>query len=112
LNFLSFEKLNFQRASGKAKVLGTITGVGGAMMLTFLKGVEINILTSHINLLHKKGTRGTQNDDSGSKLLGVFCGFGSCFCFALWLIVQVSLSINYQPLKFFTTYTIETNLFD
>nr|XP_007148454.1 hypothetical protein PHAVU_006G210200g [Phaseolus vulgaris]ESW20448.1 hypothetical protein PHAVU_006G210200g [Phaseolus vulgaris] len=83
-----FEKLNFQRASGKAKVLGTITGVGGAMMLTFLKGVEINIWTSHINLLHKKGTRGTQNDDSGSKVLGVFCGFGSCFCFALWLIVQ------------------------
>ncbi|ESW20449.1 hypothetical protein PHAVU_006G210200 [Phaseolus vulgaris] len=87
-----FEKLNFQRASGKAKVLGTITGVGGAMMLTFLKGVEINIWTSHINLLHKKGTRGTQNDDSGSKVLGVFCGFGSCFCFALWLIVQAQMS--------------------
>ncbi|KAK7331667.1 hypothetical protein VNO80_28404 [Phaseolus coccineus] len=87
-----FEKLNFQRAAGKAKVLGTITGVGGAMMLTFLKGVEINIWTFHINLLHKKGTRGTLNGDYGSKLLGVFCGFGSCFCFALWLIIQAQMS--------------------
>jgi len=87
-------------------VLGTITGVGGVMMLTFLKGVEINIWTFHINLLHKKGTAGTLNGNSGSKLLGVFCGLGSCLCFALWLIIQVSLSINYQPLKFVPTYTI------
>ncbi|XP_047168512.1 WAT1-related protein At1g25270-like isoform X1 [Vigna umbellata] len=87
-----FEKLNFQRAAGKAKVLGTITGVGGAMMLTFLKGVEINIWTSHINLLHKKGTTETLNGDSGSKLLGVFCGLGSCLCFALWLIIQAQMS--------------------
>ncbi|TKY45375.1 WAT1-related protein [Spatholobus suberectus] len=87
-----FEKLNFQRAAGKAKVLGTITGVGGAMMLTFLKGVEINIWTFHINLLHKKGPTGTENGDSGSKLLGIFCGLGSCFCFALWLIIQAQMS--------------------
>ncbi|KAG2396307.1 WAT1-related protein [Vigna angularis] len=79
-------------AAGKAKVLGTITGVVGAMMLTFLKGVEINIWTSHINLLHKKGTTETLNGDSGSKLLGVFCGLGSCLCFALWLIIQAQMS--------------------
>ncbi|WVY95268.1 hypothetical protein V8G54_034356 [Vigna mungo] len=79
-------------AAGKAKVLGTITGVGGAMMLTFLKGVEINIWTSHINLLHEKGTTETLNGDSGSKLLGVFCGLGSCLCFALWLIIQAQMS--------------------
>ncbi|GAU43319.1 hypothetical protein TSUD_390180 [Trifolium subterraneum] len=82
-----FERLNFQTAAGKAKVLGTITGIGGAMMLTFLKGIEINIWTFHINLLHK-GKNGTLNDDSGSKLLGIFFGLGSCFCFALWLIIQ------------------------
>lgn len=71
-------------------MLGTITGIGGAMMLTFLKGVEINIWTFHINLLHK-GKNGTINDDSGSKLLGIFFGLGSCFCFALWLIIQVKI---------------------
>ncbi|KAK7302477.1 hypothetical protein RJT34_13367 [Clitoria ternatea] len=90
-----FEKLNLQTAAGKAKMLGTITGIGGAMMLTFLKGVEINIWTFHINLLHKKGHTGTLNGDSGSKILGIFCGLGSCFCFALWLIIQTKMSKEY-----------------
>ena len=88
-SFLRFERLGLQTAAGKAKVLGTITGIGGAMLLTFLKGVEINIWTFHINLLHKKGHTGTPSGGSGSKLLGIFCGLGSCFCFALWLIIQV-----------------------
>ncbi|KAL2342145.1 hypothetical protein Fmac_010085 [Flemingia macrophylla] len=91
-DFHSLEKLDLRRAPGKAKVLGTITGVGGAMILTFLKGVEINIWTFHINLLHKKGATGTLNGDSGSKLLGIFCGLGSCLCFALWLIIQAQMS--------------------
>ncbi|KAJ1434972.1 EamA domain [Sesbania bispinosa] len=82
-------------SGGKAKVLGTITGISGAMMLTFLKGVEINIWTFHINLLHKKANSGTLNSDSGSKLLGIFCGLGSCFCFALWLIIQAKMSKEY-----------------
>jgi len=86
----SLERLNFQTPAGKAKVLGTLTGIGGAMLLTFLKGVEINLWTFHINLLHK-GNNGTLNDNSGSKLLGIFFGLGSCFCFALWLIIQVKI---------------------
>ncbi|XP_027338079.1 WAT1-related protein At1g25270-like [Abrus precatorius] len=90
-----FEKLNMRTSAGKAKVLGTITGIGGAMMLTFLKGIEINIWTFHINLLHEKGPTGALNGDSGSKLLGVFCGLGSCFCFALWLIIQAKMSKEY-----------------
>lgn len=87
-------------------MLGTLTGIGGAMLLTFLKGVEINIWTFHINLLHKKGHTGTLNGDSGSKLLGIFCGLGSCFCFALWLIIQViSLSTFFlcNELKYLDT---------
>lgn len=90
-----FERLNLRTAAGKAKVLGTLTGIGGAMLLTFLKGVEINIWTFHINLLHKKGHTGTLNGDSSSKLLGIFCGLGSCFCFALWLIIQAKISKEY-----------------
>ncbi|CAI8591481.1 unnamed protein product [Vicia faba] len=32
-----FERLNLRGAAGKAKVLGTLAGIGGAMMLIFLK---------------------------------------------------------------------------
>jgi len=80
--------LNLQTAAGKAKVLGTITCIGGAMLLTFLKGVEINIWTFHINLLHK-GKSGTIHVHSGSNILGIFLGLASSFSFALWLIIQV-----------------------
>ncbi|XP_061340805.1 WAT1-related protein At1g25270-like [Gastrolobium bilobum] len=87
-----FERLNLKTVAGKTKVLGTIAGVGGTMMLTFLKGVEINIWTFHINLLHKNGHTGSQNGDSGSKLLGIFFGLGSSFSYALWLIIQAKMS--------------------
>ncbi|KAK7246807.1 hypothetical protein RIF29_41677 [Crotalaria pallida] len=90
-----FERLNLQKAAGKAKVFGTITATGGAMMLTFLKGLEIKICTFHVNLLNKKGQTGTLNGDLGSKVLGVFLGLGSCFSFALWLIIQAKMSKEY-----------------
>jgi len=83
-------------AAGKAKVLGTLLGIGGAMLLTFIKGAEINIWPYHINLMHphqhQNGQVASLNADSGNnKLLGAICSLASCFSFALWLIIQVSL---------------------
>ncbi|XP_020239772.1 WAT1-related protein At1g68170 isoform X2 [Cajanus cajan] len=83
------EKLNMQTAVGKAKVLGTIIGIGGSMVLTFFKGVEINVTTFRTDLLHHNEQHVvTLHSDSGHKFMGVLCGFGSCFSFALWLIIQ------------------------
>ncbi|WJX16141.1 hypothetical protein P8452_06213 [Trifolium repens] len=89
------ERLNFDTAAGMAKVLGTITAAGGAMLLTFLKGVEVKIWTFHINLLHKEKS-GTLNGDGGSKLLGIFLGIGSCISYAMWLIIQAKMNREYQ----------------
>ncbi|PKA64359.1 WAT1-related protein [Apostasia shenzhenica] len=44
------ESLRIKSSSDKAKLLGTLIGVGGAMILTFFKGKELNLSTS-INLL-------------------------------------------------------------
>lgn len=97
LNFSSLEKLNIRTAAGKAKVLGTIIGIGGSMLLTFFKGAEINVKTFHTRILHQNHqVVETLDTDSSHKFLGVLCGFGSCFNFALWLIIQVTF--------FFTTY--------
>ncbi|KAK2393144.1 WAT1-related protein [Trifolium repens] len=94
-----FEKLNLRAASGKAKVLGTVIGIGGAMMLIFLKGVEINIWPFHINLLHppqhQNGHVASLNVNSSSKWLGVLCAVASCFSFSLWLIIQAKMSKEY-----------------
>ncbi|CAK8530248.1 unnamed protein product [Lathyrus sativus] len=89
-----FERLNLRAAAGKAKVLGTLAGIGGAMMLIFLKGVEINIWPFHINLMHPHQHQNS-HVDFGSKWLGVLCAVASCFSFALWLIIQAKMSKEY-----------------
>ncbi|KVI01791.1 Drug/metabolite transporter, partial [Cynara cardunculus var. scolymus] len=40
---------------GKAKVVGTLVGVVGAMVLTFYKGRQLNIWSTHYNVLHGDG---------------------------------------------------------
>lgn len=95
-----FERLNLRAAAGKAKVLGTLIGIGGAMMLIFLKGLEINIWPFHINLMHphhqhQNSHVASVHADFGSKWLGVLCAVASCFSFALWLIIQAKMSKEY-----------------
>ncbi|XP_027921867.1 WAT1-related protein At1g25270-like isoform X2 [Vigna unguiculata] len=83
------EKLNMRSTAGKAKVVGTIIGIGGSMLLTFFKGQEIDVKSFHTALLHKNNHSLTlHNTDSSHRFLGALCGFGSCFSFALWLIIQ------------------------
>jgi len=97
INFLNFgrlEKLNMRSTAGKAKVVGTIIGIGGSMLLTFFKGQEIDVKSFHTALLHKNNHSLTlHNTDSSHRFLGALCGFGSCFSFALWLIIQVHIRI-------------------
>ncbi|KAJ1402301.1 EamA domain [Sesbania bispinosa] len=92
------EKLNMKTAAGMVKVLGTVVGIGGSMVLTFFKGAQINIWTFHVNLMHQNqnGHIVTQNADSTRKILGVVCGLGSCLSFSLWLIIQAKMSKEYS----------------
>ncbi|XP_047147631.1 WAT1-related protein At1g25270-like [Vigna umbellata] len=96
LSFLcGYEKLNLQTTAGKAKVMGTIIGVNGTMMLSFFKGVEINIWKNiHINLMHKKDNNEIRASD-GKEWIGVLSGIGCCFSFSVWLIIQAKLSKEY-----------------
>lgn len=105
------ERLNLRAAAGRAKVLGTIIGIGGAMMLTFFKGAELNIWPFHINLLHPhqhlNGHVAPLNADSGNKLLGALCAVASCFSFALWLTIQGKMSKEY-PCHYSSTALMST----
>ncbi|KAJ9701315.1 hypothetical protein PVL29_006593 [Vitis rotundifolia] len=49
--FLGLEKLAIRTRAGKAKVTGTLLGIGGAMVLTFYKGPQINIWSTKLFLL-------------------------------------------------------------
>ena len=94
LNIWRLEKLDFRRRAGKAKIFGTIIAIGGAMLLTFYEGKEINVWSTHINLLHNQnGHVGSSHATSGRHdiVLGGLCSLVSCFSYALWIVIQVCL---------------------
>ncbi|MED6121856.1 hypothetical protein PIB30_033971 [Stylosanthes scabra] len=93
---LSFrmEKLNVRSAAGKAKIIGTIVGIGGAMVMTFYKGVPVKMLSFHINLFNNSHHYGsTHSSHNGSLfLLGSLSSLLSNASYALWLIIQAKMS--------------------
>ncbi|XP_020553076.1 WAT1-related protein At1g68170-like [Sesamum indicum] len=95
---LRLERLGFNTSAGKAKVLGTIMGIGGAMLLTLYKGPELNLWNTNINLLEMTKThhQAEQSHVPGHNLvLGAFLALASCVCYSLWLIVQAKASEHY-----------------
>ncbi|TKY59547.1 WAT1-related protein [Spatholobus suberectus] len=90
-----FEKLNWGAVAGKAKVVGTLLGLAGAMLLTFYKGLEFDIWPFRINLLQPREYQDELVIDTVQELLGVLCVAASCFCFSLWLIIQAKMSQEY-----------------
>ncbi|XP_039059470.1 WAT1-related protein At1g68170-like [Hibiscus syriacus] len=92
---IGLEKLAFKTIPGKAKVLGTVIGIGGAMVLTFYKGLQINIST-HIDLLpHGHHGFNSSNARPTHQLLGALLSFACCICYALWLNIQTMMSQKY-----------------
>ncbi|KOM54022.1 hypothetical protein LR48_Vigan09g268100 [Vigna angularis] len=96
---LSFglERLNLKTAGGKAKIIGTITGISGAMILTFLKGPEVQMLSFHMNLFnHPSGNVVHPHATSGvMTIFGALASVASNVSYALWLIIQAKMSERY-----------------
>ncbi|XP_028801002.1 WAT1-related protein At1g68170-like [Neltuma alba] len=94
------EILNLRTAAGKAKIIGTITGISGAMILTFFKGAQIDTGSFHVTLMHHRNghvaSPQSSTSSSGSNtLLGALCALGSNFSYATWLIIQTKMSESY-----------------
>lgn len=89
------ESLVIRTNAGKAKVLGTILSIGGAMVLTFYKGAEIKVWSTNINLLHHHhhhhGMAVSHQSSSGNQALGGFLGVACALSLAVWMILQVNL---------------------
>lgn len=85
------ERLAIGTVAGKAKVLGILLSISGALVLTFYKGVELNLWSTNINLLHHGAA--TSQQSSNDQVLGSILAVVACMCFAVWLIIQVILLI-------------------
>ncbi|KAL9448175.1 hypothetical protein AB3S75_015614 [Citrus x aurantiifolia] len=99
---IGLEKLGIRTRAGKAKVLGSLIGIGGAMILTFYRGVEINIWSTNINLIRSNGHVASLQADPGKRFLGALFALGSCFGYAIWLVIQAKMSEEY-PCQFSST---------
>ncbi|PWA89704.1 nodulin MtN21 /EamA-like transporter family protein [Artemisia annua] len=84
------ERLGLMTYPGKAKIIGTIFGVGGAMLLTFYKGVDLHMWKTNVNLLN--GQQHASNSQQSSNIvMGSLLAMGSCFSYSIWLILQANM---------------------
>ncbi|KAM7463349.1 hypothetical protein LguiA_031470 [Lonicera macranthoides] len=91
------EEFGWRTATGKAKVMGTLVALGGAMILTFYKGPQINMSTN-VNLVHTSQAPGpvaAPAHKSGQMILGSLLSLGCCISYALWLILQAKMAERY-----------------
>ncbi|XP_044462788.1 WAT1-related protein At1g25270-like [Mangifera indica] len=98
------ERLRIQTKAGKAKVLGTLLGISGAMLLTFYKGKEINIFSTNVNILHYDGNSHltSLHAEPHKRLIGFLLAIASCLSYASWLIIQTKMSEEY-PCQYSST---------
>ncbi|XP_004288677.1 PREDICTED: WAT1-related protein At1g25270-like [Fragaria vesca subsp. vesca] len=90
------EKLTLGSHAGKAKLVGTVVGIAGAMVFTFYKGPEFSIWSVHVDLLRgHHPAPSSSHGSTGSHLLGAFFAFGSAVAYSMWLIVQAKMSKRY-----------------
>nr|CAB3488327.1 unnamed protein product [Digitaria exilis] len=89
-----YERLSIRTLPGQAKVAGTLLGIGGAMLLTFYKGVDVTPWHSHVNLLAHHAAADADAASSNYAMGSLLC-VGSCFFYAFWLVIQTKLSNEY-----------------
>ncbi|KAF2321278.1 hypothetical protein GH714_038467 [Hevea brasiliensis] len=94
--------------SRKGKSGGNVNGIGGAMLLTFCKGAEIHIWSTHVNLMKLVTPHGGHVASSdGTRVLGCIFSMSSCISFSLWLIIQAKMSAKY-PCPYSSTALMST----
>lgn len=83
------EKPNLGTSAGNAKLLGTLVGIGGAMILTLYKGRRLFNWSVHSDLLQHVSSSPPQGASAKSHMWGIMLALATSFNFSLWFIIQV-----------------------
>ncbi|WRX09208.1 EamA domain - like 7 [Theobroma cacao] len=90
------ESLGIRKLAGQAKLVGIFLSIGGAMILTFYKGEEINLWSTNINLAKHGADHATRKHALlGNQVLASLLAIAACVSFAIWYIIQAKISENY-----------------
>ncbi|GJU12936.1 EamA domain, WAT1-related protein [Tanacetum coccineum] len=97
------EKVGIGKITGKAKVVGTLVAIGGAMLLTFYKGPPLNILSTHFNILHggqrMDGHLATSHKTSSHQIMGAVLALAYSLAYSLAIALYFSLQLVSPYLK-------------
>ncbi|GJS08185.1 WAT1-related protein [Tanacetum coccineum] len=84
------EKARLKKMDGQAKVMGTLVGVGGAMLLSLYHGPIVPIGKSHIHLSIASKMHNS-NDTNHGNPLGPCLVIFSAVSWAIWFVLQAKM---------------------
>ncbi|ESQ28463.1 hypothetical protein EUTSA_v10019847mg [Eutrema salsugineum] len=90
--FLRMESVRFGSSEGKAKVFGTLFGVGGALVFIFYRGKDIHLWSTHVDLVKQPRDSSRDATNHHISILGALLIFGGNLSYSLWLLLQVKVS--------------------
>lgn len=86
------EKVKLKCIRSQSKVLGTAATVAGAMIMTLVKGPLLKLFWTRATTSNQQQTNGV---DIHSSIKGALMITAGCFCWACFMILQVSSSSVY-----------------
>lgn len=78
---LRLEQVNIKNIRSQAKIVGTVTTIGGAMLMTLLKGPVIDLIWTRASNHHQlqQGATNAQHPVKGSIMMALGCFSWACF---------------------------------
>ncbi|KAL5213428.1 hypothetical protein ABZP36_024275 [Zizania latifolia] len=93
------ESLDLRTKTGISKLVGTLISLGGAMVLTFYKGVPLTHTTpQHLHSQHHGGAASAAAAGSISRrnwTIGTVAILGNCVCLSCWFLLHSRLAKKY-----------------
>lgn len=85
--FKRIERVKIRSLHSQAKIMGTVVTVGGAMLMTLVKGPTIDFPWTKVSDHQQSAaTSTTEHPIEGAILIAV-----GCFCWAAFVILQVNI---------------------
>ncbi|KAJ6720390.1 WAT1-RELATED PROTEIN [Salix viminalis] len=91
---LRLEKVNIRKMHSQAKIAGTIVTVGGAMLMTLVKGTQLDLpWTKGYDQIASTGGLTQQDPIKGALMITI-----GCFCWASFIILQ-AVTLKSYPVE-------------
>ncbi|KAK4794622.1 hypothetical protein SAY86_012616 [Trapa natans] len=92
------EKVKLKKIHSQAKIVGTIVTVGGAMLMTLVKGAAINLPWAHQSGASSSAADAAASSAKQDPIKGAIMIMSGCFCWASFVILQ-AMTLKAYPVE-------------